>query len=142
MNIILDANVLIGALIRNSHIRRLIILSNIPLLYPEIMLHEIRKYKDLILKKSSMDAESYDKLLTKLLSYITLVPTEQLADHLPEAKEVMNDIDIKDAPFIAAVLAYEDSVIWSDDAHFKMQKRITAYTTIEIMNIILSQNDL
>ncbi len=142
MNIILDANVLIGALIRDSHIRRLIILSNIPLLYPEIMLHEVRKYEGLILEKSGMDEEFYGKLLTKLLSYITLVPTEQLTEHLPEAKEVMKDIDIKDAPFIAVALASEDAVIWSDDAHFKMQKRITAYTTTEITKIILSPTDL
>jgi len=142
MNIILDANVLIGALIKDSHIRRLIILSDMPLLYPEIMLQEIRKYKDLMLQKSGMDAKSYEKLLTKLLSYIVLVPTEQLTEHLPEAKEVMKDIDIKDAPFIAAALAYEDSVIWSDDAHFKMQKRITAYTTVEITKIILANQEL
>jgi predicted nucleic acid-binding protein len=142
MNIIIDTNVLIGALIRDSHIRQLIILSNSPLLYLEIMLHEIRKHKGLILEKSGMDEESYDKLLTKLLSYISLVPTEQLTEHLPDAKEVMKDIDIKDAPFIAAALAYEDSVIWSDDAHFKMQRQITAYTTKEITKIILSNNNL
>ncbi|MBS3148586.1 PIN domain-containing protein [Candidatus Woesearchaeota archaeon] len=142
MNIILDANILIGALIRDSHIRRLIILSNIPLLYPEIMLHEIRKYKEVILQKSGIDEESYDKLLAKLLGYITLIPTEQLKEHLPEAKEIMKDIDIKDAPFIAAALACEDPIIWSDDAHFKMQKLITAYTTTEITKIILANQDL
>ncbi|MBI4146416.1 PIN domain-containing protein [Candidatus Woesearchaeota archaeon] len=142
MNIILDTNVLIGALIRDSHIRRLIILSDIPLIYPEIMLHEVRKYKDLILQKSGMDEETYDKLLAKLLGYITLIPTEQLKERLPEAKEVMKAIDIKDAPFIAAALASENAVIWSDDAHFKMQKRITAYTTEEITKIILSNADL
>lgn len=135
MNIILDTNILIAALIRDAHIRKLIILSPFPLFFPEIMLQEIREHKKIILKKNGMNEKSYEHFLNTLLNYLTLIPDEQLKKHLPEATTVMKNVDIKDAPFIAAALCYIDMVIWSDDTDFKRQHRILIYTTKEITHL-------
>lgn len=141
MKIVLDANIIIAALIRDSHVRSLIVLSSFPLYYPENMLVEVHEFKELILKKSLMDQQTYEQLLAKLLNYITLTPTEKLIEHLPEAREIMKNIDLKDASFIAAALSYDDAVIWSDDAHFKQQTRVKTYNTEEITRIILRPNE-
>ncbi len=136
MIIIIDANIIIAALIRDSFTRKLIILSKIQLYYPEIMLEELREHKDEIMAKSGLDENTYDRLLKTILKRVVIIPTEQITDYLSEARKIMESIDIKDTPFIAAALSYENSIIWSDDKHFKRQKVITVYNTKEIKEIL------
>ncbi|MCP5104970.1 MAG: hypothetical protein GY950_16405 [bacterium] len=57
---------------------------------------------------------------------------------LKEAEEEMKDIDKKDAPFVALALKLKIPV-WSNDLHFKKQKKVMSYTTDEIFTIFLKQ---
>jgi predicted nucleic acid-binding protein len=43
---------------------------------------------------------------------------------MDDAKEIMDNIDPSDTPFIALALAVENDGIWSDDEHFNKQNRI------------------
>jgi len=136
MIIILDANILISALISDSTTRRLIVTSNIPLYFPDIMLREVYEHEELILEKSGLSKDEYKQLLDVLLRYIRFISSKDMLENLNEATQIMSAIDIKDAPFIAAALSNETAVIWSDDKHFKRQSRIKSYTTTEIMSIL------
>ena len=135
MIIIIDTNVLISALIRDSVTRKIIVYSGLNFYYPEISLHEIRKYKNLILKKSGLSEDDYENLLGKILEYVLLVPTEEIEEKLEEAKSIMLHIDPDDVVFIAAALSYPDSLIWSDDAHFEKQARIKVLKTYQFMKL-------
>ncbi|HLC84182.1 MAG TPA: PIN domain-containing protein, partial [Candidatus Nanoarchaeia archaeon] len=121
MRIILDSNIVIAALMRDSHIRHLIFSSEQSLCFPQFMVDEIHSHKGLILEKSGMDESSYQQLLVKLLGKLSLIPTDLIKKHLGQATEIMKLIDVKDAPFIAAALSYPDAVIWSDDKDFEKQ---------------------
>lgn len=49
-----------------------------------------------------------------------IIPTEYVIDFRKEANDIIGHIDEKDILFVATYLAFKDSVIWSDDKHFKM----------------------
>ena len=135
MTFILDSNIIISALIKDSKTREIIAKTDQKFLIPEIVIDEIRKYKGLIIEKSKMSEEDYTTVLKKLLSYIEVIPNEVTEQNLEKAIKIMADIDIKDVIFIAAALSYPDSKIWSDDKHFERQNEIKILKTKEMVLI-------
>lgn len=55
---------------------------------------------------------------------------------MEEAEKLIGGIDKDDVPIIATSLAYRDCPIWSDDKHFKQQKKIKILKTEDIIEII------
>ena len=136
MIIIVDTNILISALIKNAQTRKIMVTANEHFVLPEIALEEVRDHEATILKKSGLSKEEYNHLLTRLLNYVELIPIEKLKTHLQKACRIMEKIDIDDAAFIAAALAYTDAIIWSDDKHFKKQQQIKVFNTQEMMLLL------
>lgn len=135
MILILDSNIIISALIKDSKTREIIVKADQKFLIPEIVIDEIRKYKGIILEKSKMSEEEYTAIFKKLLSYVEIIPNEVIERNLAEAIKIMSSIDIKDVVFIAAALSYPDSKIWSDDKHFDMQNKAKILKTKEMILI-------
>ncbi len=133
MKVILDVNVILSALIRDSTTRKIILNSQFDFYFPEPSLHKIRKYKDHILEKSGLTEEEYDKLMAILFKYIRIVPTEEIEKNWDEAKKIMEHIDPEDVVFIAAALSINDSVIWSDDRHFEKQNKVKVLKTKDMV---------
>jgi len=136
MKIILDVNVILSALIRDSTTRKIILNSQFDFYFPEPSLHKIRKYKDYILEKSGLSEEEYDKLMVTLFKYIKLVPTEEIEKNWSVAKKIMEHIDKEDVVFIATALSISDSVIWSDDRHFEKQDKVKVMKTKNINKLL------
>ena len=133
MKIILDVNVILSALIRDSTTRKIILNSEFDLYFPEPSIHKIRKYKDYILEKSGLTKEESDKIMATLFKYIKLVPTEEIEKNWNEAKEIMEHIDKEDVVLIATALSISDSVIWSDDRHFEKQDKVKVLKTKQMV---------
>jgi len=133
MKIILDVNVILSALIRDSTTRKIILNSQFDFYFPEPSLHKIRKYKDYILEKSGLSEEEYNKIMEILFKYLKLVPTEEIVKNWDEAKKIMEHIDPEDVVFIATALGIHDSVIWSDDRHFEKQDKIKTLKTEDVI---------
>lgn len=132
--IIIDTNIIISALIKDSITRKIIIESGLSFAYPEISIMEIRKYEEIILKKSGYSKEEFELILNKLLEYINLIPIGLINNKLNEAKEIMLNIDINDAIFIAAALSFK-SQIWSDDSDFDKQNKIKIIKTKDMIKL-------
>ena len=133
MKIILDVNVILSALIRDSTTRKIILNSQFDFYFPEPSLHKIRKNKDYILKKSGLTEEEYNKIMATLFKYIKLVPTEEIEKNWDKAKKIIEHIDKEDVIFIATALSISDSVIWSDDRHFEKQDKVKVLKTGDIV---------
>lgn len=133
MRIILDSNILIAALLRDSIVRKILIESDLYFLLPEVSLDEIRRHEDELVRKSKIAVDEFRAFLERLLQYIEVVPTETLRLREREAKRIMAEIDPGDVPFIAAALAFEDAVVWSDDKHFKRQDAVSVVNTKELL---------
>ena len=135
MIIVIDTNVLISALIKDSLTRRIIVGYGMNFVYPEISLHEIRKHEKLIIKKSGLTVDEFHRLLARILDYVVLVPTEVIEEHVREAKSIMCDIDPKDTVFIATALSFENAVIWSEDKDFDKQDKIKVVKTRQLAGL-------
>ncbi len=133
MKIVLDTNVIIAALLKDSIIRETIILSGHDLFIPEKSLEEIKKYEGEIIAKSGLSSPEIYQILEELLSNIIILPYIELKDFMPQAEKIMKDIDIKDSVFIAAALSINADGIWSYDNHFKMQDLIRVVSINELL---------
>ena len=133
MKIILDVNVILSALIRDSTTKKIILNSQFEFHFPEPSLEKIRKYKGYILEKSGLSEEEFKDLMAILFKYIRIVPTEEIEKNWQEAKKIMENIDPEDVVFIATALSINDSVIWSDDRHFEKQDKVKVLKTEEMV---------
>ena len=138
MILVIDTNILLASLIRDSTTRKIIVESGWNFFYPEMSFHEIREYKDLVIDKSGMNEKEYISLLNHLLKHVALVPEEQVKGKIGEAKELLGKIDPDDVIFLATTLSMDDSKIWSDDTHFEKQSRIRVFKTKHIVRIFFS----
>ena len=132
MNIVIDTNKFISALMNDGISRKIILETKDILLFPEFSLLEIFNHYKEILDKSGLSEYELFLLLTQLLTKVTVVKTDQIIHYKKEADEIMRNIDIDDAIFIATALCF-DCPIWSDDNHFKKQNRIKLITTEEML---------
>jgi predicted nucleic acid-binding protein len=136
MNIIIDSNVLFSALIKDSMKRKLILNYDGFFLFPEFIFEEMEEHKEELLNKSKMNQDDFGKLLGVILQKVVIVPNEILQPFKEEAVQIVKDIDIDDVLFAACALAYENSIIWSDDKGLKRQKKIKVLNTEEIIKIL------
>ena len=135
MRLIVDSNVVMSALIKDSITREIILRSGIEFFHPKIALKNLDKYRSLILEKSGLDGLEYEDLFKLILSKISLIDLENFIGYLEESNDLMRGIDIEDSPFIALALSFENDGIWSDDSHFKKQNKINIWTTKELLDI-------
>jgi len=101
---------------------------NANFLFPEQGLEEIYFYKSEIIRKSKINEKEFYVLLLRLLKYVRLIPIGIFINFKDEANKIMGKIDKDDVLFIAAALAL-NCPIWSDDKHFRRQKRVEIFTT-------------
>ncbi|MDO8509110.1 MAG: PIN domain-containing protein [Nanoarchaeota archaeon] len=134
MNIVIDANILIAALLKNGKIRELIVNSPHRLLVPDIHFQEIEEHKEELLEKSKLSAGEFATLISTLSNYFSIIESNKILFFLEEAEELIGTIDKDDVPIIATALAYNCS-IWSDDKHFLKQNKIKIFKTSDIMNM-------
>ena len=135
MKFVLDTNIILSALIKDSTTRKIIVKSGWTFYYPEMSFHEVRKYKALVIKKSGMSEDNYNKLLDLILKHIILVPDERIITNLEKAKEIMLKIDPGDVVFVATKLSISNSIIWSDDSDFDKQKEIKILKTKQVVEL-------
>ena len=135
MEIVLDTNILISSLLRNGLTRDIISISPFKMYTVEYARFEIEKHKDELLSKSKLDEKSFDYLNEFIFGKINFIASEDLAPFKNRAIEVMHEIDIDDAPFLALAMSL-NCPIWSNDGHFKRQDVIRAFTTKELMSLL------
>ena|SRR3989344_4629570 len=136
MKIVIDTNILMSALIKDSITRKIIMDSGYDFYYPEISLNELKKHENLIFDKSGLKKSEYDNLLRNLLDNVAIIPNESFFDNLEEGAKIMKSIDPDDVVFLALALSY-NAQIWSDDKDFKRQKKIDVLTTSEFVKKFL-----
>ena len=135
MNIVIDTNVFVSALIKEGLTRDLITNSYHTFLFPEFELQEIENHKEEILKKSKLSRKDFYTLLFNLLKYVKIIRIGRIIIYREEANEIMGKIDKNDAQFIATALAF-NCIIWSDSKHFQKQNKIKVFTTRERKSFI------
>lgn len=132
MDLVIDANVLFSALIKDSSANNLLFSGRFHLFTPEYIFTEFEKHKEEILSKTERTDEEFFRLLETLKRRIVIVPLEELVPYVNEAEEITPDP--KDMAYFALALKL-NCVIWSNDKKLKEQDKIRIYHTHEIAKL-------
>ncbi|WP_348608842.1 PIN domain-containing protein [Halobaculum rarum] len=133
MKLVIDANVVISALIADSKTRELIVTLEPDLLTPAFVHDEIGNYQDLIVEKSGMESDRVAQFIDLLFQYVEIVPAEEFYPAIERADEAIGDTDPDDVLYLACAIAC-DAAIWSDDSDFDDQDLVETYSTSDVIN--------
>jgi predicted nucleic acid-binding protein len=133
MKLVIDANVVISALIADSKTRELIVTLEPDLLTPAFVLDEIENYEDLVVEKSGLKPARVEQFIDLLFQYIEVVPADEFYPAIERADEAIGDTDPDDVLYLACAIA-RDAAIWSDDADFDEQGLVEVYTTSTVID--------
>lgn len=122
MKVVIDANRVMSALIKDSATRRRLMTTDSILYAPGFIRTELAKHRTYLLKKSGLSPADYDQLLAILLSKIRWVPDDLIIPHIARAAQVLKDPD--DLAYLAAALTVGADAIWTEDKGFDEQKLI------------------
>ena len=136
MKLVIDTNVFMAGLLKDSIVRKVLSSENIQFFIPEHALNELEKHKNTLIKKANINAAEFDEMVSLLLENIELVPESKIKAKFNEAEDVMKDIDIKDSPFMAAVLSIECDGLLTFDEHFQKQNKIKIFKIKDLINIL------
>ncbi|MFB1065542.1 PIN domain-containing protein [Natrinema sp. H-ect4] len=131
MKLVVDANVVISALIADSKTRELIVTLEADLLTPEFVHDEIENYTELIVEKSGMSPERVAKFVDLLSQYIEVVPADEFYPHIEKTEAAISETDPDDVLYVACALA-SDADIWSDDTDFDEQDIVDTHLTTDV----------
>ncbi|MBU1201624.1 MAG: PIN domain-containing protein [Nanoarchaeota archaeon] len=131
MDVVVDANILMSALIKDSHTRKLLVLSNNNFYTPEYVFDEINNHIDELEEKSGMPKELIKEVISEIihLANVHIIPITELEKHYDKAKRITPD---KDDTYYFALALKNNCPIWSNDKKLKTQNKITIYNTTEI----------
>ena len=115
MELVIDANIFISALIRDSHTRHFLILRGHSFYVPEFVFEEIQEHIEEIIQKSCLSESVIKEILEQiiLLANIKIISFEDFKEFEKEAISLSPDIDD-----IALALKLKCS-IWSNDKDLK-----------------------
>jgi len=133
MDLVVDANILISALVADSKTRELIVTLEPVLLTPETVHDEIETHDDLIVEKSGMDRNRVRQFVHLLFDQIETVPVSGFHPYIDDADDAIGGTDPDDVLYLACALA-RDAGIWSDDADFDEQTLVPVFTTSEVID--------
>ena len=137
MDVIIDANILFAALIKDGKTIECLLEKNVHLFAPEFLMEEFRAHKEEILKKTKRTPEEFNEILEIFQDIITFIPKEECSQFLSRAETISQDKD--DAAYVAVALKM-NIPLWSNDKKLKQQQEIKVYSTKELLEILQKTN--
>lgn len=132
MKLVVDANVVISALIADSKTRELVVTLEADLLTPEVVHGEIETHEALIVEKSGMDPSQVERFLDLLFQHVETVPAGDFYPYIERVEEAIGNTDPDDVLYLACALAH-DADVWSDDSDFREQDLVQVHSTDEVV---------
>ncbi len=128
MRLIIDANILFAALIKDSSTAKLLLNNKLKFYAPEFLFEEFAKYEDYLLNKTHRTKENFKDFYNLLKQKIKIIPKKEIDPFLKQAKEISPDP--KDTIYLALSLAF-NSKFWSNDKKLKEQQDLVEILTTE-----------
>lgn len=136
MKLVVDANIVFSAMLKDGESRRLLLDDRLTLCAPLFLKEEILKYKPYLAKKAGMAEKELSRFADELiaLSGIEFVDLFGLGSYVGIAGRISPDP--KDVPYLALAL-FEGCELWSNDtALYEKQSVIKIITTTKLRNIL------
>ena len=133
MKIIVDADRIVAALIKQNTTRDILFDEEFEFLTPDHALFEIEEHREILQKKTKLTTYEFDILLMLIFEYITIIAKSTYTNFMEDCKESVKDVN--DIPYIAACLASEFLGIWLHNQHFREQSKVKVFTNIDLLNL-------
>ena len=136
--LVIDANVVISALIKRGFAFDLIIglrRAGVKLVSPDFLWEEVERKKGKILKYSKLEEKELDFLIGVLAKRIEVVPKEKYEEFIPKAEELLKE-HRKDVPYVALALKFGCG-IWSNEKRLAKLKEVKVFPTHELKKLFL-----
>lgn len=134
MEFVVDANIVISALIASEGKTRDLIFSNdLRLIAPDFLVDEVQKYKKEICRKAGFLERRFDIALNLILSKITLYDFNSFKKFIAKAK---TDCPDEHDVFYLALALKQRCFLWSNDKVLKSQKLIVVVSTKDLLGMI------
>lgn len=132
MPIVVDANVVFAAFLRDGKTRELILDRGLDLRTPPWLWDGVAARYAWIQQKTGLPRRALDELLMQLRDRITDIPAVAIEVHRQAAIRRTKRSGRKDAPYVAAVLAV-DGVLWTHDARLAREAGVPTVTTADLL---------
>lgn len=121
MKVVIDANVLISALLSGGATSDALFAGRVEFIAPLFILREVNKYWDDIAERSGISENELKQELEEIKPQITFFSSVEYNEFLSQAYKILPDP--KDVAYFALALKF-NCPIWSYDPHFFMQTEI------------------
>jgi len=138
VELIVDANIIFAALIRDSITVKLLFVDDLHLYTPEFLLDEVRKYQKYLSNKTHRTKEEFESIYNVIKKRIVFIPMNYITPFIKKADKISPDPD--DLVYFAAALKMNIS-IWSNDKRLTKQNKVKIYATHELYEMYKSQID-
>lgn len=135
MRIVIDANMVIAALVKDSKSRKIIVNRSFEFISPDFLLGEINKHGNYICEKSGLSKEEFELLILLLLEHIKIILASEYEESIDTAKEIMKE-DAKDVPYVACYMALKCDGIWTNDTDYDNKNHIKALKTKDLIKLL------
>ncbi len=135
MMIVIDANAVISALLKNGKSRQIIVSGKFTFVAPDYISEEVHKHKKEIAERAGISEGEVELLTILLFRRIMIVPSSEYKDKLAQAVRLMKD-NLKDVPYTACYLALKCEGIWTNDTGFDGIYGIKVFRTEELMRLL------
>jgi predicted nucleic acid-binding protein len=129
---VVDANIVMGALLREGVTRHLLLSGGLNVHAPETLWDELDRNRAYLLAKSGATEAAYRLLMELLRAKIKSVPVEILRENIRDALARLDPQDSLDAPYLAAAIAI-GGTLWSHDKRFSRTARIPTVGTRDVL---------
>ncbi len=137
MQLVVDANIFIAALLKDATTRRLLLRDDLELYAPEHLRNEISDLLKIsrIRKRLPLNDDDLYELTSSILSCIDFVPEKMILSRIKQALKLVAHEE--DAPYVALSLAL-NIPIWSNDTPLKeaASAKIEVLTTTELLKLL------
>lgn len=133
MELVVDANILFSALIKDSFTAKLFFKDRLRLYTSEFIIDEFHKYEELILKKTKRSPEEFAEIFSTLQEIIRVIPEEEYVSFIDEAKRISPDE--KDVAYLALAMKL-NCALWSNDKALKDQEAVKVFSTSEVAQLV------
>lgn len=132
MKVVIDANRLIAALIKEGTTRLILFDNLFEFIAPDFIFNEIKKYEKEIIKKANITKEQFDILIALISENIMIIAVEEYEDIILE----LNVKDKNDIAYLAVAIKSNAYGIWTHDSGFLEVKEIKILTNIDMLKLI------
>ncbi len=135
MRLVVDANILVAALLKDSTTRELLLEEDLELFAPESLLTEIKNLlrNTKVRSRLPLSDNALFELTEAIFSRIIFFPEKSFLSFIKDSAKTAPHIE--DAPYLALARALKIP-LWSNDAALKEQSEAKVLTTPELIKLL------